>query len=133
MPLKWNDSWYNRYSYVLLNELASFAPIFQLIIKKGYTLLEKAQQSLETTYYYGCAMVAIRFLEGTSWGYSEMLMHQKLDNETSITLRVCYNLLLRLKQGYREDKQIGPVFHKDEDVAAVYFPEPIFQRIYSHN
>lgn len=50
-----------------------------------------------------------------------------------IALRVCYNLLLRLKQGYREDKQIGPVFHKDEDVAAVYFPEPVFQRIYSHN
>ena len=50
----------------------------------------------------------IRFLEGTSWGYSEMLMHDKLDRDTSIALKVTFNLLLRLKQSYREDRNIGP-------------------------
>lgn len=78
-------------------------------------------------------MVVIRYLEGTSWGYSTMLMHQNLDKETTIALKVAYNLLLRLKQIFREDKNLGPTFHNTEDVAAVYFPEPIYQRIYSHN
>ena len=77
-------------------------------------------------YYYACAMVVIRFLEGTSWGYSPMLMHQNLDKETTISLRVTYNLLLRLKQSFREDKHIGPAFSQEEDVPAVYFPEPIY-------
>lgn len=97
LPLQWNENWYNRFSYVLLSELANFAPIFKLMLQKGDALVEKAQQSAETVHFYGCAMVTIRFLEGTSWGYSEMLMHQKLDTETMIALRVAFNLLLRLK------------------------------------
>jgi hypothetical protein len=35
-------------------------------------------------------------------------MHHNLDKDTTITIKVTYNLLLRLKQGYREVKQIGP-------------------------
>ena len=60
----------------------------------------------------GKRQVVIRFLEGTSWGYSPMLMHQKLDPETTIALRVTYNLLLRLKQTYREDKNLGHIVQK---------------------
>ena len=66
-------------------------------MQKGDTLMEQAQKSQEMVFYYACSMVVIRFLEGTSWGYSEMLMHQRLDDETLIALRVTFNLLLRLK------------------------------------
>lgn len=71
-------------------------------------------------------MIVIRFLEGASWGYSEMLMHQTLDKDTIVALRVTFNLLLRLKQTFREDKVIGPAIQKEEDVPAIYCPEPVY-------
>ena len=132
LPLHWNDDWYNRYSLVLLRELASFAHIFGMLKQRGEDhTAQKVHNECAT--YYACAMVVIRFLEGTSWGYSEMLVHKQLDKDTSIALKVTFNLLLRLKQTYREDRAIGPTIQKEEDVPAVYCPEPIYQRIYSHN
>ena len=50
-----------------------------------------------------------------------------------IALRVTFNLLLRLKQTYREDRNLGPTLQKIEDIPAVYCPEPFYQRVYSHN
>ena len=116
-----------------MRELASFDLIFRMIKQRGDPMLEAAQKAPETCTYYACAMVVIRFLEGTSWGYSEMLMHQRLDKDTAIALKVTYNLLLRLKQAYREDKVLGPAIQRQEDVPAIYCPEPVYQRIYSHN
>ena len=135
LPLQWCNDWYNRYSAVLLRELASFESIFRLISKKSDKSNPEQVQKLidEAVTYYGCAMVVIRFLEGASWGYSEMLMHHKLDKDVAIVLKVTYNHLLRLKQSYREDKTFGPSLQKEEDVQALYCPEPVFQKIYSNN
>ena len=110
LPLQWCNDWYNRFSAVLLRELASFESIFRLISKKSDKSNPEQVQKLidEAITYYGCAMVVIRFLEGASWGYSEMLMHHKLDKDVAIVLKVTYNHLLRLKQSYREDKTFGP-------------------------
>lgn len=91
-----------------MQELASFSTTFK-VISRSEELSDQAQKSDELVKFYGCALIVIRFLEGTSWGYSPMLMHQKLDTEIMIALKVAFNHLLRLKQGYREDKQIGPV------------------------
>ena len=85
------------------------------------------------TAFYACTLLVIRFLEGISWGYSPMLIHESLDKEMSLSLRVAFNLLQRIKQIYREDKIIGPDISKTGDVHSVYCPEVIYQRLYSLN
>ena len=64
--------------------------------------LDKTSSELLT--FYTCTLATIRFLEGISWGYSPLLIHDTLDKETSYAIRVIYNLLLRVKQLYRENK-----------------------------
>ena len=59
--------------------------------------------------FYSCSLVAIRFLDGISWNYSPLLIHEQPDTETSLFIKVAYNLLLWLKQLYREDNDIGPL------------------------
>ena len=58
-----------------MQELASFSHIFHLIKQKGDAMIEQLQKGTEAVTYYACAIIVIRFLEGASWGYSEMLMH----------------------------------------------------------
>ena len=37
-------------------------------------------------------------------------MHQNLDEDTSLAMKVIFNLLLRLKQYFRESKDFSPLF-----------------------
>ena len=46
---------------------------------------------------YSCFLALLRFIEGISWGYSPMLMHQTLDKEGVIALKVTFNWLVALK------------------------------------
>ena len=49
-------------------------------------------------------LASVRFFEGISWRYSPMLIHERLEKEYSINIRVIFNLLQRVKQQIREDK-----------------------------
>ena len=60
-----------------------------------------------------------------------MLIHDSLETQICHTIRVVYNILLRIKQIYREDKDLGPEASKYGDMPAVYCPEPIYQKICS--
>ena len=40
LPLNWTKDWYNRFSVVLMQELASFSQIFTLIKQKGDAMVE---------------------------------------------------------------------------------------------
>lgn len=76
--------------------------------------------------FYACSLVIIRFLEGISWGYSQMLVHDSLETKLNHTIQVVYNIILRIKQIYREDKEFGQEASKYGDTPAVYCPEPVF-------
>ena len=56
--------------------------------------------------YYSCLIATVRFLDGLSWGYSDMLAHTEVDAETKITLKVIFNIFLRLKQRFKAKKEL---------------------------
>lgn len=75
----WLPNWYERYSLVLLREAASFKEVFKRIIlskKKVYNKSPIVEQ------FYTQALIVIRFLEGINWGYSPMLIHDRLEKDT---------------------------------------------------
>lgn len=75
---EWTESWYERYALIMLAEVASFKEVFkQVILSKNKTVAK----SHELVVFYACLLGVIRFLEGISWGYSEMLMHQTLEKD----------------------------------------------------
>ena len=128
MPLVWENSWYYRYSHILLKEISSLETTFSFMKSTQYDTEEMEGTFLQ---FYACTLAIIRFLEGISWGYSPMLIHDSLEPNLCIMIRVVYNLLLRIKQIYREDKTLGPEVSKYGDVSAVYCPEPVFQKLCS--
>ena len=116
----------------MLRELASFSITFSCISGQE-SLKARKQEDIQLIIYFACSSLVIRFLEGKSWGYSDLLMHETLDKEIKIALLVTFNLLQRIKQSYREDKEIGPSQMKNDDVTSKYSPEPIFQKTYNLN
>jgi hypothetical protein len=56
--------------------------------------------------YYSCLIATVRFLDGLSWGYSDMLAHTEVDADTKITLKVILNIFLRLKQRFKSNKDL---------------------------
>jgi len=63
-------------------------------------------KSADMKKYYACLIASVRFLEGLSWGYSDMLSHTDVDAETKMTLKVIFNIFLRLKQNFRAKKDL---------------------------
>ena len=93
MPPLWLDEWYIRYAAVLIKELGSFTEAFQNLSDRTSPNDEEMQKSPELAAFYACTLVIIRFLEGISWGYSPMLIHETLDKDMNLTIRVTFNLL----------------------------------------
>ncbi len=56
-------------------------------------------------------------------------MHQNLDQETSIAMKVIFNLLLRLKQFFRESKEFTHLF-PIVDKPATFTSEFLYQSNY---
>jgi hypothetical protein len=52
-------------------------------------------------------------------------MHQQLDSDNVIAIKVMFNLMLRLKQHFRESKDFSNVFNNDKN--ANYYSEYFFQ------
>jgi len=48
-------------------------------------------------YLYGSLLATIRFLEGISWGYSPMFMHESLDRQIVLAIKVVVNHLMMLR------------------------------------
>jgi len=88
--------WYSRLAYVLLAQIASFSPIIRAV-RLDSGLVAQFALSVEILNYYACLLATIRFLDGLSWGYSEMLIHDDVDQETKLTIKVVFNLLLKVK------------------------------------
>ncbi len=74
---------------------------------------------------YACILGVVRFLEGISWGYSVFLMHQQLDLDNVLAMKVFFNLMLRLKQHFRENKEFINAFNGDR--SAFYYSEFYFK------
>ena len=133
MPPHWVEDWYLRFASVLIREIGSFAEAFESLNKRIESNDDEIQRSPELSAFYACTLVVIRYLEGISWGYSPMLIHESLDKDMSLTICVTFNLLQRIKQIYREDKIIGPEVSKLGDINSVYCPEPVYQKLFSLN
>jgi hypothetical protein len=57
-------------------------------------MLKQYCQSQEMLSLYTCIIFAVRFLQGNSWGYSQLFMHEALDQEIVQGLKVVINLLV---------------------------------------
>lgn len=117
----WIDDWYTRYSYVLLKAFHNLRQIVIALTKHsdlGGSLLERI---------YGLMFASIRYMEGVSWRYSQMLIHDQLEQHFMVNLKVTFNLLLRIEQSFREDRNLASLT-KTTDVEACFLPAPLFQR-----
>lgn len=80
---------------------------------------------------YACIIALIRFLEGISWGYSPMLLHQTLDKENVLSLKVTVNLLMMVKQTFRENPHLSEIMNKT-DIASTFYSRESFQLLESY-
>lgn len=55
------------------------------------SLMNDYRQSEEMVILFACIVALIRFLEGVSWGYSPMLMHQKQGKEGTMSIKLLMN------------------------------------------
>lgn len=67
------------------------------LINATEKLLKDYTQSEEMMILYACLLSILRFMEGISWGYSPMLMHQKLDEETMLSIKITINQLVMIR------------------------------------
>ncbi len=74
---------------------------------------------------YACILGVVRFLEGISWGYSVFLMHQQLDLDNILAVKVLINHMMRLKQHFRENAEFKTTFQNDK--LAVYNTDYFFK------
>ena len=89
------EEWFCWYSTIILQELDSFNPLINIITSKE-TFVTK--YSKELVFYFGCVIGVSWFLDGVSWGYSSLLTHKELDEESRIALKVLFNFMIRLKR-----------------------------------
>ena len=61
------------------------------------SLINDYRQSEEMVILFACILALIRFLEGVSWGYSPMLMHQKQDKEGIMSIKLLMNQIVMVK------------------------------------
>jgi hypothetical protein len=85
------------------------APLVE--IKKNEKLLLDYTHSEEMVILYSCLIAMVRFFEGISWGYSPMLLHQTLDKESVIALKVTVNHLIAIKQTFRENLHLSEILN----------------------
>lgn len=88
--------WHTHYSQILLSQVVEFLEPLKLI-KENEKLLKDYKQSEEMVALYSCLLAILRFIEGISWGYSPMLMHQALDKEAQLSLKVTVNQLILIR------------------------------------
>jgi hypothetical protein len=55
-------------------------------------------QSSEILNYYACLLAIMRFTDGVSWGYSDMLQHEDLEYDNKLAIKVIFNILLKVKK-----------------------------------
>ena len=84
------EDWYYQYAYVLISELTDFRAVLQHLDDSS-PLKQLFAKSKELHALYACLLGTIRFLEGISWGYSVFLMHQQLDEDSSLAMKVIFN------------------------------------------
>ena len=88
--------WYFSYCKTLMEQVVDFVEPLKLINATD-KLLKDYTQSEEMMILYACLLSILRFMEGISWGYSPMLMHQKLDEETMLSIKVTLNQLVMIR------------------------------------
>jgi hypothetical protein len=75
-----------------------------------------------------------------------MLAHTEVDAETKMTLKVVFNIFLRLKQRFRDNKDLAETFKNNlsgvnldpdtmfhEDKPIRFIPSPMYQNVVSFN
>lgn len=85
--------WFCRYSIVLLEEIDSFNGIINLITSKE---ILQTRYLKESVFYFGCVLGVSWFLDGISWGYSSLLTHKELDEESWCSIKVLFNFMVWL-------------------------------------
>ena len=119
----WIDDWYSRYSYVMLKAFQNARPAISALKKNP----DYQNSSSYAEQIYSCMIASIRFFEGVSWHYSPMLIHNRLEKEHSITLKVTLARILKIEHQINNEKFPIPVA-KSQDIEACFVPEPVFQR-----
>ena len=74
---------------------------------------------------YSSLLFTVRFLQGISWGYSPLFMHQNLDKEIVLSIKVVVNLSLMVWQNFRENQQLSQALN-ERDIVSLYFPRETF-------
>ena len=99
-------TWYLKYSNLLSNLLWEFAYPLKRLQEFGkkdqmdaakLSTFKDYTKSKEMKDLYGCMLLTVRFVEGISWGYSPLFIHDTLEKPIVQAIKVVINLLLCLK------------------------------------
>ena len=64
-------------------------------------------------------------LEGISWGYSPMFLHNTPDKEITLSVKVNLNTLIMIKQSFRENPTLSQCLN-ELDIKSLYLPRESF-------
>lgn len=74
---------------------------------------------------YSSLLATMRFLEGISWGYSPMFLHNTPDKEITLSVKVNLNMLIMIKQSFRENPTLSQCLN-ELDIKSLYLPRDSF-------
>lgn len=123
-----SPTWHRKFSEVIIKQLSQMVQPLK-VLQRSDKLLNDYTQSEEMVMLYSCLLAAVRFVEGVSWGYSPMLMHQKLDKEALLSLKITFNQLMLIKQSFRENPHLSELLNRATDVPSSYLPREVYKMI----